>query len=61
MGFLTPDAAATTGSVHEYLTREDIESLVSQEDPSLQHAQNLLDGVSKRVLMNKECSVLVRR
>ena len=61
VGFLTPDATATTGSIHEYLTREDIETLVNQEDPSLQHDQNLLDGVSKRILMNKECSVLVRR
>ena len=38
-----------------------IEIMIEQRDVSLRHDQDLLENVSKRILMNRECSVLVRR
>lgn len=61
VGYGLTDSTVTTGSIHEYMTREDIELMVEQRGVSLHCDQDLLDNVSKRILMNRECSVLVRR
>ena len=61
VGMGANDTAVVTGSIHEYLSKEDIELLIEQPDPSMKYDRILLDHVSKRILMNRECSVLVRR
>lgn len=61
VGYGFTESTVTTGSIHEYMTREGIEIMIEQRDVSLRHDQDLLENVSKRILMNRECSVLVRR
>ena len=59
VGFLSP--VSSSKDVHCYFTNEEIEQLINTEDPSMKRDQIMLENTSKYVLMNRECSVLVRR
>lgn len=61
VGLSSTDKSGASGSIHCYLSTEDIEYLVHMEDPSIKRDQVMLENISKYVLMNRECSVLVRR